>query len=202
VTKSRAQINYRAIRNMGLAAWWGSSLMGLGSLLRGVGGAIDDPVERARVVDAGWKASRGLTAGAVTAYVVGVGLVRYDGKPLDNGVPRWLTDGPESPLRACLTATALGAAVAARKAREKGDRMLQQGGQGSGGAGPAGQGSAGGSAGTSVQPSPQSLQEAQRLDRIGHALHVVVPAATGWLIYSHLKQDMQETSGAGSLFRR
>ncbi|TFV63991.1 hypothetical protein E4P41_03245 [Geodermatophilus sp. DF01-2] len=199
MTTNRAQINYRAIRNMGLAAWWGSSLMGLGSLLRGVGGAIDDPVERARVVDAGWKASRGLIAGSVTAYVVGTGMVRYDGKPLQNGVPRWLTDGPESPLRAFLTATALGAAVAARTVREKGDRMLQQGGQTSG---TAGQVTAGGQAGTSTQVSPQTLEQAQRMDRIGHALHVAVPAATGWLMYSHLKQDMRETSGVRSVFRR
>ena len=179
------EVNYRAVRNMGLAAWFGSSLMGLAALGHGVKDAISDPVERHRVLDAGWKGSRGLTAGAVTAYVVGVGLVRFDGKPLDNGVPRWLTEGPESPLRACLTGTALGAAVTARRLRTKGIKKLEP---------------------TTVTPGVVALAqepaEVQRLVKSGRVLQAVVPAATGALMYSHLKQDMQQAARSTSRFRR
>ncbi|MGY1711934.1 hypothetical protein ACI8AC_20750 [Geodermatophilus sp. SYSU D00758] len=186
----RAERDFRAIRDMGLAAWWGSSLAGLGTILRGVGGAIDDPAERARVVDAAWKASRGLTAGAVTAYVVGVGLVRFEGKPLDeNGVPRWLTEGPEDTGRAVVTGVALAAAVAARSVRRRGDKIYEEHAPEGGG--------------TTRPLSRAEKERAERLDRIGHALHVIVPAATGWLMFSHLKQDMQQTSGSRtSRFRR
>ena len=188
------EVNYRAIRNMGLAAWFGSSLMGLAALGHGVNDAISDPVERHRVLDAGWKGSRGLTAGAVTAYVVGVGLVRFDGKPFDNGVPRWLTEGPESPLRAWLTGTALGAAVAAKRLRSKGLREIEQANAG------AGSGTATGTVATTTTTEPP---EVARRARTGRVLHAVVPAATGWLMYSHLKEDMQQASTTvKSRFRR
>ncbi|MCZ2825748.1 MULTISPECIES: hypothetical protein [unclassified Modestobacter] len=193
----RSDRNYRAIRDMGLAAWWGSSLAGLGSLLRGVGGAIDDPAERARVLDAGWKASRGLTAGAVTAYVWGTSMVRYDGAPFDNGVPKWINDGPENAMRATLTGVALGAAVAAMKARNKGNEIYAKRASTVTAVGTP----AGTATGTVVTLAPEEKERAERLERIGHAWHVVVPAAVGALMFSHLKQDMRETSHK-SRFRR
>ncbi|MCZ2803538.1 hypothetical protein O2W18_00290 [Modestobacter sp. VKM Ac-2983] len=193
----RSDRNYRAIRDMGLAAWWGSSLAALGSLLRGVGGAIDDPADRARVLDAGWKASRGLTAGAVTAYVWGTSMVRYDGAPFDNGVPKWINDGPEDAMRATLTGVALGASVAAMKARTKGNKIYAKRAATVTAVG----GPAGTATGTVVTLTPEERERAERLERIGHAWHVVVPAAVGALMFSHLKQDMRETSHK-SRFRR
>ena len=179
------EVNYRAVRDMGLAAWFGSSLMGLGVLGHAIPDAIAETRERHRVVDAGWKGTRGLTAGAVTAYVVGVGLVRFDGKPFENGMPRWLTEGPESPLRACLTGTALGAAVAAKKAREKGLAELER------------HPATAGTVATTEEPS-----EVARRVKTGRVLHVITAACTGALMYSHLKEEMQGKSKVTARFGR
>lgn len=180
------EVNYRAVRDMGLAAWFGSSLMGLGVLGHAIPDAISETRERHRVVDAGWKGTRGLTAGAVTAYVVGVGLVRFDGKPFQDGMPRWLTEGPESPLRACLTGTALGAAVAARKAREKGLAELER------------QPATADAVATTEDPP-----EVARRVRTGRVLHAITAACTGALMYSHIKEEMKaEKTTVTARFRR
>lgn len=165
------EVNFRAIRDMGLAAWFGSSLMGLDILTHGVSNALDDPVQRSKVIDAGWRGSRGLTAGAVTAYVVGTGLVRYEGKPFNGAVPRWISEGPDSPVRAALTGAALFASLVARDVRHRGDKLLQQRGR----------------------YSSEARDKARNMERMGHLLHAFVPAATGALLFSHLKQDMTQT---------
>ncbi|CCG01197.1 hypothetical protein [Blastococcus saxobsidens] len=183
------EVNYRAVRDMGLAAWFGSSLMGLGVLGHAIPDAISEMRERHRVVDAGWKGTRGLTAGAVTAYVVGQGLVRFDGKPFQDGMPRWLTEGPESPLRACLTGTALGAAVAAMRARDKSLKQLEQGP---------------GTAGTAVTAvaTTEDPPEVARRVKTGRVLHTITAACTGALMYSHLKEEMQQKSKVSARFGR
>lgn len=166
VLRNPAEVNYRAVRDMGLAAWFGSSLMGLAGLVA-ASESQQDPATRHRVLDAGWKGSRGLLAGSVAAYVLGTGLVRFDGQILDkNNNPRWMTEGVEDPARTAVLITALTAAIWAKRTRAKGTKLYKKHGRG-------------------------AVERAERLRRRSHALHTVVPAATGWLLYSHLKQDMR-----------
>ncbi len=166
VFRNPAEVNYRAVRDMGLAAWFGGSLMGLAGLVS-ASKSQQDPGERHHVLDAGWKGSRWFLAGAITAYLVGTGLVRFDGEMLGrNNVPRWIQEGPENPARTATTIVALLAAVGAKWLRAEGTKLYMN------------QGSA-------------AVDQAERLRKQAHALHAVVPAATGWLLYSHLKQDMR-----------
>ena len=166
VFRNPSEVNYRAVRDMGLAAWFGSSLMGLAGLVP-ASKSQDDPGDRHRVLDAGWKGSRGLLTGAIGAYIVGTGLVRFDGKMLDpQGNPLWVQKGVEDPARTAVTVTALVAAVGAKRLRAKGTKLYKKHGRG-------------------------AVDKAERLRKQSHLLHSVVPAATGWLLYSHLKQDMR-----------
>ncbi|MDN5750526.1 MAG: hypothetical protein L0H64_18790 [Pseudonocardia sp.] len=168
ITRNRPEVNFRAIRDMGLAAWFGGSLMNLAGLVP-ASESQPDPVQRHRVYDAGMRGGRGLLTGSVAAYLVGTGMVRFDGKVMGrNGVPRWVEEGVEDKTRTALTVVALGSAVVARTLRDRATKKLDQ--QGADG---------------------KTLQEVEHLRRSGHVFHAIVPAAVGALMYSHLKQDMR-----------
>jgi hypothetical protein len=168
VFRNPRELNYRAVRDMGLAAWFGGSLMNLAGLVA-ASESQPDPVQRQRVLDAGLVGSRGLVTGAVTAYLVGTGLVRFDGKILGaDWVPKWVTAGVESKARTTVTIVALTAAIGAKRLRDKATKIYEQHGK-----------------------DDRAVQQAEQLRRRSHVLHVVVPAATGWLLFSHLKQDMR-----------
>lgn len=166
VFRNPAELNYRAVRNMGLAAWFGSSLMGLSGLVA-ASNSQQEPGDRHRVLDAGWKGSRGLLAGSVAAYLFGTGLVRFDGDVFDkDNRPRWMSEGVDDPVRTAVTITALAAALGAKSMRARGTKLYNKRGR-------------------------EAVEKAERLRRKSHALHAIVPAATGWLLYSHLKDDMR-----------
>lgn len=164
-----ARTNYRAIRDMGLAAWWGTSLMtrfGLSPASR----SLQSPAERVRALDTGLKASTVMQALAITAYIGGTELVRYGPAQFGRyGIPKWMTEGVESKLRATLLTVALGATVGAKALRLKANNLY---GEDSGG---------------------EEIAEAESLLRKAMWLQLVVPMATGELMYSHLKEDMLET---------
>lgn len=161
------EADYRAVRDMGLAAWWGASLMGLAGLVP-ASETQPDQVGKHRVLDAGWRGSRPFLAGAIGSYVLGVGLVRFDGKPLEsNGTPRWITEGVESGARTVALVTALGAAIAAGKLRDKEGKIYEQ----------------------QRVPDAAALAKADKLRKSSDMLHAVVPAALGWLMFSHIKED-------------
>jgi hypothetical protein len=168
VFRNPPEVNYRAVRDMGLAAWFGGSLMNLAGLVP-ASESQPDPVQRHRVLDAGLRGSRGLVTAAVAAYLFGTGLVRFDGRPFDaNGVPQWIAHGVESQARTAVTVVALGAAITAKRLRDKGAKLFES------------------------QPADSgAVQQAEQLRKRAHMMHVIVPAATGWLLYSHLKQDMR-----------
>lgn len=60
----------RALNDLGLAAWFGGSLMGAIGV-NGAAATIDDPRQRARAVHAGWARWAPVNALAVAAHVVG-----------------------------------------------------------------------------------------------------------------------------------
>ena len=60
----------RTMHDVGLAAWFGGSLMGAVGL-NAAAGAVDDPSQRGRVVNEGWDRWTPLNAGAIGAHLVG-----------------------------------------------------------------------------------------------------------------------------------
>jgi hypothetical protein len=60
----------RTLHDMGLAAWFGGSLMGAVGL-NAAAGAVDDPAQRGRVVNEGWDRWTPLNAGAIGAHLLG-----------------------------------------------------------------------------------------------------------------------------------
>ena len=60
----------RTLHDVGLAAWFGGSLMGAVGL-NAAAGVVDDPAQRGRVVNEGWDRWTPLNAGAIGAHLIG-----------------------------------------------------------------------------------------------------------------------------------
>jgi hypothetical protein len=69
----------RSLHDVGLAAWFGGSLMGAIGL-NGAGAAVLDDKERARVASAGWKKWTPVNAAAIGAHLVGATALLYANK--------------------------------------------------------------------------------------------------------------------------
>jgi hypothetical protein len=159
-----ADVNFRAFRDMGLAAWWGGTLGGLAGLARAAD-KMPDAQQRFRVLDAGMKGSRGFTGAGISAYVIGTQLVRFHGKIVgSNGLPKWISEGPESPYRTALTALGVCSAVAAKTVRAKAGKELEE-------------------------RHGRSSDAFEKWYRSQHTLQVVAAACAGALMYSHLKEE-------------
>jgi hypothetical protein len=131
--------------------------------------SVQSPAERARVLDTGLKSSTVLQALAITAYIGGTEFVRFGPAQFGRyGIPKWMTDGVESPLRATMMATALGAMVGSKTMRLKALELYRD------------------------HSGSEELAEAESLLRKAAWLQLLVPMATGELMYSHVKQDMLE----------
>ena len=167
IFRESRETNFRALRDMGLAAWWGSSLAALASL-HPAANAEEDPADRVEVLDRGMKAQRGMMAGSVAAYVFGTELVRFGRITDSKGIPMWISNGIESPARAVALTGALVSSIAAKRLRAKATDAYEEDRR-AGGTG--------------------DVEGAERQLRIAKALHSVVPSAVGWLLYSHIKED-------------
>ncbi|MBV9049100.1 MAG: hypothetical protein JOY58_12565 [Solirubrobacterales bacterium] len=163
-----SSVTYRAIRDMGLAAWWGTSLMIHFGLLP-ASRSVKSPAERVRVLEKGMKASTAMHALAITAYIGGTEFVRFGPAQFGRyGVPKWVSGGVDSKLRAALMAVALGATVGSKALRAKAMELYHD------------------------PDGTEEIVEAESWERKAAWLQVVVPVTVGPLIYSHLKQDMLE----------
>ena len=60
----------RALHDIGLAAWFGGSLMGAVGL-NGAAGDVSDPTERARIASSGWARWTPVNAGAIGLHLAG-----------------------------------------------------------------------------------------------------------------------------------
>lgn len=162
----------RTLHDVGLAAWFGGSLMGA----VGVNGAsqeVADPRERIRIADAGWARWAPFGALAIGAHLAGsVGAMRSDGRR---------GGGTRSVATAALTLGALAATVSARLLAQ---RVMDAE------AGEAARDSAA-SQGVEVAPAttraahaPADVATAQR--RL-HRMQWAVPALTGTLLVSRAR---------------
>lgn len=110
----------RAAHDLGLAAWFGGSLMGAIGL-NGASKEVDDPKQRARVANAGWARWTPANAAAIGSYLVGGTVLTGTNKARiasQKGV------ASVSVAKAALTAVTLGATA---YARALGQKMMQNG---------------------------------------------------------------------------
>lgn len=112
----------RSLRNVGLATWFGGTLMGVVALNRQAR-EITDPVQRARFLEGAWSRWRVPAALGVGMHLAGSTSLGWSGRhraPLQKGMPRAMTADTAA------TAAALAAAAAASRMRRRTVRAAAQ----------------------------------------------------------------------------
>lgn len=95
---------FHALHDLGLATWFGGSLMGATGL-NGAASQLDDPRERARISTRGWSRWAPVNAAGIGAHLLGAGVI------LVNDWPRVRTQegvGRSSAIKTGLTVAGLG----------------------------------------------------------------------------------------------
>ena len=117
----------RTAHDLGLAAWFGGSLMGA-IALNGASKVVSDPKQRARVANAGWERWTPANLAAIGSYLVGGTVLTLGNKGRIAGQKGVAST---SLAKAGLTALSLGATAYARalgqKVIEKGDVPVEDG---------------------------------------------------------------------------
>lgn len=167
----------RSLHDLGLAGWFGGSLMGAVGL-NGATEHLDDPTERARAANAGWERWTPVNGAAIAAHLLGgAQLVRSNkGRLAVQRQARWV-----NLTKAALTAVALGVTA---YSRYQGQQVI----------------TAGGDAEVPVRdattPAAGTPREAAEAQRSLTALQWVVPATTGALVVLNAKAGEQQRPGA------
>jgi hypothetical protein len=174
----------RSMHDMGLAGWFGGSLMGAVGL-NGAAAQAANPAERLQIASAGWDRWAPVNLAAIGAHLVGAaGILLFE-------APRVATQrgvGAMSAGKTALTVAALGATAYSRlvgKKMEKADGALVEG---------------------TTEPAastPEDVSAAQRQQRVAEWM---IPAFTGaLLVVSSLAGEQQKPSsvrrGAGARVR-
>ncbi|HEV7898512.1 MAG TPA: hypothetical protein VGP31_11780 [Planosporangium sp.] len=163
----------KAMYDVGLAAWFGGSLMGVVGL-NGAAAEIRDPRERLRISSIGWDRWTPVNAAAIGAHLIGgAGMRMSERRPEDD------EEGP--PLKNLKTCLTLGALAATGYSRWLGMRMEQ-------------------ARETPVEgvteparETPEEVRAAQRRQRIAQWL---VPALTGTLVVvSAIASELEKPRG-------
>lgn len=179
--KARSQTNSvsRALHDLGLAAWFGGSLMGAVGL-NAASAEVSDLRDRTRVANAGWGRWQPVNALAIGAYVVGsLGLVR--GNKARMATQRGVASA--SGIKAALSAMAAGASA---YAGVLGQRIMKE------------EARARAEAGTGVPtesgttPSPETPEEVAKAQEQEKRFQWLVPALTGALLVVNARMGEQE----------
>ncbi|MCW2640224.1 MAG: hypothetical protein JWP76_2530 [Dactylosporangium sp.] len=163
----------KAMHDVGLAAWFGGSLMGVVGL-NGAASEIRDPRERLRISSIGWDRWTPINAAAIGAHLIGgAGMRMSERRPDDD------EEGPPlKNLKTCLTLAALAATGYSRwlgmkmeKAREAPVEGVTEPGR----------------------DVPEDVRTAQRRQRLAQW---TVPALTGTLIVvSAIAHELEKPQG-------
>jgi hypothetical protein len=171
----------RTLHDVGLAAWFGGSLMGAIGL-NGASSEVSDPTDRARVANAGWGRWTPVNAAAIGAHVLGATRLTTANKGRivgQKGV------GRTSALKAGLTAAALGVTAYSRvlgqKVMEAEAKEAQR---------PLG--SDGLPVSDATTPSTQTPEEAANAQRQLKMLQWAIPALTGALLVINARMGEQQ----------
>ena len=165
----------RTLHDLGLAAWFGGSLMGATGV-NGAAAVVEDPTQRLRVANTGWArwTPLNLAGGAV---LTGANKGRLAGQ---QGV------ATASTVKAALTVAALGttayARVLGKKLERAGDVPVEGG----------------------TTPNPTTPEEVARAQRQLTALQWVIPVLTGAVLVVNARMGEQQhpTQVTGGLVRR
>jgi len=154
---SRTETLTRTMHDVGLAAWFGGSLMGAVGV-NGAANDVDDPRQRARVASAGWDRWTPVNAAAIGAHVLGALDLTRQNKG------RVLTQqgaGKAAVVKAGLTAAALGVTAYSRRLGRKVNDVPVAG---------------------ATEPLPATPPEVAKAQRQLRQLQWLVPALTGTML--------------------
>lgn len=171
----------RTAHEVGLAAWFGGSLMGAVGV-NGAAATVDDPVERAKVADAGWARWTPVNLAAIALHVGGSAQLMLGNTSRvlgQKGV------GRTSLVKTALTAAALGATA---YARVLGQRVMD--------AEPPTEGA--------TEPSAATPDDVAAAQRQLKALQWAIPALTGAILVINARMGEQQRplQVAGGALRR
>jgi hypothetical protein len=169
----------RSLSEVGLAAWFGGSLMGAIGV-NGAAAEVDKPVQRARVANAGWSKWTPVNLAAIAAHVAGSAMLTVGNKGRLTGQKGVATTAI---AKTAVTAGALGATAYARalgqKMIEAGDVPVEGG----------------------TDPSGETPPEIASVQRKLNVLQWAIPALTGsLLVMDSLMGEQQRPGEAASGF--
>jgi hypothetical protein len=159
----------RTLHDVGLAAWFGGSLMGATGL-NGAAAVVQDPSQRLRVANSGWARWTPLNLAGIVAHLAGGAVLTGANKGRlagQQGV------GATSTVKTALTVAALGTTAYARvlgKRLERAGDVPVEGG---------------------TTPNPATPDEVARAQRLT-ALQWVIPALTGALLVINARMGEQQ----------
>jgi hypothetical protein len=160
----------RTLHDVGLAAWFGGSLMGAAGV-NGAAAVVDDPTQRLRVANSGWARWTPLNLAGIAAHLAGGAVLTGANKgrlASQRGV------ATASTVKAALTLAALGATAYARLLGRKLERN----------------GGVPVEAGTT--PAPTTPDDVARAQRQLTALQWVIPALTGAVLVVNARMGEQQ----------
>lgn len=167
----------RSLHDVGLAAWFGGSLMGAIGL-NGAAAEARDPRERTELSSAGWARWAPVNALAIGAHVVGgVGLI--------GGNKARLAKQPEAQANTTVkAAVTVAAVVVTAYSGVLGAKVAKHAEQGGAGA---------------TEPLPGASRKLKRAQRKLRVTQWLIPALTGTLVVLSAQQGEQQRPAAGLL---
>jgi hypothetical protein len=172
----------RTLHDLGLAAWFGGSLMGATGV-NGAAAAVQDPTQRLRVANTGWARWTPLNLAGIAAHLAGGAVLTGANKGRLAGQQGVAT---ASTVKAALTVAALGSTAYARvlgkKLERAGDVPVEGG----------------------TTPNPTTPEEVARAQRQLTALQWVIPVLTGAVLVVNARMGEQQRPAqvTGGLVRR
>jgi hypothetical protein len=172
----------RTLHDVGLATWFGGSLMGAAGV-NGAATVVEDPTQRLRVANAGWARWTPLNLAGIAAHLAGGAVLTGANKGRlagQQGVAR------ASMAKAALTVAALGATgyarLLGRKLERAGDVPVEGG----------------------TTPNPTTPEDVARAQRRLTALQWVIPVLTGAVLVVNARMGEQQrpTKVTQGLLRR
>jgi hypothetical protein len=172
----------RTLHDLGLAAWFGGSLMGAAGL-NGAASVVDDPAQRLRVANTGWARWTPLNLAGIAAHLAGGAVLTGANKSRlagQQGV------AAASTVKTALTAAALATTAYARvlgKRLERAGDVPVEGG---------------------TTPNPTTPEDGARAQRQLTALQWMIPVLTGavLVVSARMGEQQRPTQVTGGLIRR
>jgi hypothetical protein len=172
----------RTLHDLGLAVWFGGSLMGATGL-NGAASVVDDPAQRLRVANAGWARWTPLNLAGIAAHLAGGAVLTGANKGRlagQQGV------AAASTVKTALTMAALGTTAYARslgKRLERAGDVPVEGG---------------------TSPNPTTPEDVARTQRQLKMLQWAIPVLTGavLVVSARMGEQQRPTQVTGGLIRR